>query len=114
MDAATAELNARTADIRKAVEAVGTELQELRDQEKEHILSSYSCLRYHSTCCELRQYACRSRNTFYLTGWVPAAAVREVEGKLAQFPGQAPHQAEKLLPGPGVPALPGDVRPARL
>ena len=47
VDAATAELNARTADIRKAVEAVGT---------------------------------------FYLTGWVPAAAVREVEGKLAQFP----------------------------
>ena len=86
VDAATAELNARTADIRKAVEAVGTELQELRGREKEHILSSYSCLRYHSACCELRQYACRSRNTFYLTGWVPAASVREVEEKLAQFP----------------------------
>ena len=86
VDAATAELNARTADIRKAVEAVGTELQELRGREKEHILSSYSCLRYHSACCELRQYACRSRNTFYLTGWVPAAAVREVEEKLAKFP----------------------------
>ena len=31
----------------------------LRDREKEHS-ASYSCLRYHSACCELRQYACRT------------------------------------------------------
>ncbi|UQT50482.1 hypothetical protein M5E87_14350 [Flavonifractor plautii] len=32
--------------------------------EREHILSSYSYLRYHSECCGLRQYACRSKGTF--------------------------------------------------
>ena len=35
---------------------------------------------------ELRQYACRSKGTFYLTGWVPAAAVPEIEETLARFP----------------------------
>ena len=66
--------------------AAGDDVEELRRQEREHILSSYSYLRYHSECCGLRQYACRSKGTFYLTGWVPAAAVPEIEETLARFP----------------------------
>ena len=86
MDNATAELNAQVEAAQAAVAQVGQELEELRRQEREHILSSYSYLRYHSECCGLRQYACRSKGTFYLTGWVPAAAVPEIEKTLARFP----------------------------
>lgn len=71
VDNATAELNAQVEAAQAAVAQVGQELEELRRQEREHILSSYSYLRYHSECCGLRQYACRSKGTFYLTGWVP-------------------------------------------
>ena len=86
VDAATAELNARVTDAQKAVEGVQAQLDKLREEEKPHILASYAYLRYHSECCEMRRYGCRSRNTFYLTGWVPAASVPEVEQKLAAFP----------------------------
>ena len=86
VDNATAELNAQVEAAQAAVAQVGQELEELRRQEREHILSSYSYLRYHSECCGLRQYACRSKGTFYLTGWVPAAAVPEIEKTLARFP----------------------------
>lgn len=86
VDNATAELNAQVEAAQAAVAQVGQELEELRRQEREHILSSYSYLRYHSECCGLRQYACRSKGTFYLTGWVPAAAVPEIEETLARFP----------------------------
>lgn len=67
VDNATAELNAQVEAAQAAVAQVGQELEELRRQEREHILSSYSYLRYHSECCGLRQYACRSKGTFYLT-----------------------------------------------
>lgn len=86
VDNATAELNAQVEAAQAAVAQVGQELEELRRHEREHILSSYSYLRYHSECCGLRQYACRSKGTFYLTGWVPAAAVPEIEETLARFP----------------------------
>ena len=86
VDNATAELNAQVEAAQAAVAQVGQELEELRRHEREHILSSYSYLRYHSECCGLRQYACRSKGTFYLTGWVPAAAVPEIEKTLARFP----------------------------
>ena len=89
LDTLAAELSAKQGEAEEAVRSAGTlagELEELRRQEREHILSSYSYLRYHSECCGLRQYACRSKGTFYLTGWVPAAAVPEIEKTLARFP----------------------------
>ena len=89
LDTLAAELSAKQGEAEEAVRSAGTlagELEELRRQEREHILSSYSYLRYHSECCGLRQYACRSKGTFYLTGWVPAAAVPEIEETLARFP----------------------------
>ena len=85
VDTATAELNARAEEAQAEAERMGSELEQLREKERERILSSYSYLRYHSECRELRQYACRSKGTFYLTGWVPAAEVAEVEQRLSQF-----------------------------
>ena len=45
VDNATAELNAQVEAAQAAVAQVGQELEELRRQEREHILSSYSYLR---------------------------------------------------------------------
>ena len=86
VDSTMADLSAQVEQARAAVAQATADLEALRVQERERILSSYSYLRYHSECCEMRQYACRSRGTFYLTGWVPAAAVPEVERALEQFP----------------------------
>ena len=86
VDNATAELGARVEKLQAETDGVKAELDRLREKEREHILSAYSYLRYHSECCEMRQYACRSKGTFYLTGWVPEAAVPDFEQKLSQFP----------------------------
>ena len=85
-DSAVEQLRAQEEELRNQMDQVDAGLAELREREREHILSSYSCLRFHSECCQLRQYACRSKGTFYLAGWVPADTVPEVERKLSQFP----------------------------
>ena len=83
---ALSELNARVEAAQEEIQQVAKERDRLREEERERILSSYSYLRYRSECRELRQYACRSKSTFYLTGWVPASSVAEVEAKLTRFP----------------------------
>ena len=60
-------------------------LAALREQEGERLAASYSYLRYHSACRDLRRYACHTRESFYLTGWVPADAVAGLQEKMAQF-----------------------------
>ena len=86
VDTAIAQLEAQASETRAALAQLEEQANALREQEREKILSAYSCLRWHSECCDLRRYACRSRGTFYLTGWVPAANLPEIEGKLADFP----------------------------
>ena len=74
--------------VRKAGEETGQveqALAALREQEGERLAASYSYLRYHSACRDLRRYACHTRESFYLTGWVPADAVAGLQEKMAQF-----------------------------
>ena len=85
VEQAIAELNAGVERMKgEAAQAEG-ELRALREQERGRLLSDYAYLRYHSECRDLRRYACRSRDSFYLVGWVPEDAVAEIQERMAQF-----------------------------
>lgn len=85
VEQAIAELNAGVERMKgEAAQAEG-ELKALREQERGRLLSDYAYLRYHSECRDLRRYACRSRDSFYLVGWVPEDAVADIQERMAQF-----------------------------
>ena len=85
VEQAIAELNAGVERMKgEAAQAEG-ELRALREQERGRLLSDHAYLRYHSECRDLRRYACRSRDSFYLVGWVPEDAVAEIQERMAQF-----------------------------
>lgn len=85
VEQAIAELNAGVERMKgEAAQAEG-ELRALWEQERGRLLSDYAYLRYHSECRDLRRYACRSRDSFYLVGWVPEDAVAEIQERMAQF-----------------------------
>ncbi|HJB99176.1 MAG TPA: ATPase V [Candidatus Flavonifractor merdavium] len=85
VEQAIAELNAGVERMKgEAAQAEG-ELRALREQERGRLLSDYAYLRYHSECRDLRRYACRSRDSFYLVGWVPGDAVADIQERMAQF-----------------------------
>ena len=85
VEQAIAELNAGVERMKgEAAQAEG-ELRALREQERGRLLSDYAYLRYHSECRDLRRYACRSRDSFYLVGWVPEDAVADIQERMAQF-----------------------------
>ncbi len=82
---AIADLTAQAAEKRAQAAQAEEELKQLREQEKGRLLSDYAYLRYHSECRQLRQYACRSRDSFYLVGWVPEDALEELRKKMEGF-----------------------------
>lgn len=85
VEQAIAELNAGVERMKgEAAQAEG-ELRALREQERGRLLSDYAYLRYHSECRDLRRCACRSRDSFYLVGWVPEDAVADIQERMAQF-----------------------------
>ena len=69
-----------------ARDAARQELESLCADERERLLEEYCCLRYNSECCTLRSYACASRESFYLTGWVPESGVEALQEKMNAFP----------------------------
>ena len=85
VDQATAELTAQAEAKKKEAARAAEELKALREQEKGRLLSDYAYLRYHSECRDLRRYACRSRDSFYLVGWVPEDALDGLREKMATF-----------------------------
>ena len=85
VDQATAELTAQAEAKKQKAAQAAEELKALREQEKGRLLSDYAYLRYHSECRDLRRYACRSRDSFYLVGWVPEDALDGLREKMAKF-----------------------------
>lgn len=61
-------------------------LRALCSAEREKLLSYYSYLRYSNDSYDLRRFAARSKDTFYLMGWVPKTAADTVKKRLADFP----------------------------
>lgn len=85
VEQAIAELNAGVERMKGEGAQAEGELRALREQERGRLLSDYAYLRYHSECRDLRRYACRSRDSFYLVGWVPEDAVADIQERMAQF-----------------------------
>lgn len=74
VEEAIADLEARTLEAENQMRALEWETKTLREAEREKLLGAYTWLRYHKECRDVRRYAACSRETFYLTGWVPEAA----------------------------------------
>ena len=85
VEQAIGDLNAKVERLKGEAAQVEGELKALREQERSRLLSDYAYLRYHSECRDLRRYACRSRDSFYLVGWVPEDALPQLQEKMAQF-----------------------------
>ncbi|MCI8538844.1 MAG: ATPase V [Oscillospiraceae bacterium] len=64
-------LSGDTRKVEAELMGIQRELDEIRVRERETFLRYTSWLRYRWECYELRRYAAQSRETFYLTGWVP-------------------------------------------
>ena len=82
---AVTELKAQMTAARADAEQAEQELEEARDQERERLMSYWSYLRWNSECRSLRRYACRTRDSFYLTGWVPEDEVAGIQAKIGSF-----------------------------
>ena len=85
LEAALADLESQVQAAREGAAEVDRQLEALRDGAREELLSRHAYLRYHSSCLELRRYACRSRESFYLAGWVPADQADAFQDKLSQL-----------------------------
>lgn len=82
---AVADLRLQAEQASQAADQAERELAEMREREREKLLSSYSYLRWHSECRALRRCACQTRDSFYLAGWVPEDEAAGIQEKLAQF-----------------------------
>ena len=85
-EAAIAALGRQAEQDALAADQAGRALATRRAEERKRLLSGYSYLRYQNECYDLRRYACRSRDSFYLSGWVPAEAVNAFQEKMSRFP----------------------------
>ena len=80
------ELTAQAGQAEEALRALREEKAAFAAKEGERLRAVCSWLRYHSELAGLRRYAARSKETFYLTGWVPEDCLEETMGRLAAFP----------------------------
>ena len=63
------------------LEEAQKELDAMRQQEKDQLLSYYSVLKYYKDTYDMRQFAAHTNDTFYLCGWVPEANLKAFEKK---------------------------------
>lgn len=82
VDEAIADIKTRIQTAETEAERLRGEISALRQTEKETLLSVFTFLRYRKECCDIQRYAACSRETFYLTGWVPQTAVAALMEKL--------------------------------
>lgn len=82
---AIAELGHASEAADRAVQAVDAAFKTLREEERQHLLTAYSHLRYQNDAYDVRRFAAHSRDTFYLMGWVPEDAQQALENCLTQF-----------------------------
>lgn len=80
------EFTSLAAKAEDALQSIEDERAALAVKEEPKLQSVCSSLRYHSGLRDLRRYAACSKESFYLTGWMPEDAVPELEQRLAQFP----------------------------
>ena len=86
LEEALADLQGQAVKADREAENAVSELAKLTESERETLLSLCSGLRYQNDSYDLRRYAVRSRDTFYLMGWVPQDAVDSAMKRLSAFP----------------------------
>ena len=83
---AIGDLEKLAAKAREKLAALDQEERAFAVRETPRLLAVYSWLRYHNERYNLRQYAARSQETFYLMGWVPEEALADFTARLDAFP----------------------------
>ena len=86
VEEAVAELEMRAGRDQTDLEKLETDLAGLREREGAQLLAVCAWLRYESQCRQLRGFACRSRESFYLMGWVPVDQVEAVRRRVQDMP----------------------------
>lgn len=71
--------------FRQKLAAAEQALVELRERERERLLSYYSVLKYYKDTYDMRRYAAHTNDTFYLCGWVPQENMTQFEEKFKPF-----------------------------
>lgn len=74
-ETALSRLDREAREAEAGLAEIQRQLEEIRTQDREPFLRYTAWLRYRWECHELRRYAAQSRETFYLTGWVPEDAL---------------------------------------
>jgi V/A-type H+-transporting ATPase subunit I len=82
VEAAVADMTAQSQAADREAERLQSDLDAMKDSEQEKLLDAFTYLRFHKECCDVRRYAACSRETFYLTGWVPQTEVQALTEKL--------------------------------
>ena len=85
-DEAIGALTKLAAKAEEKLSALDREQAEFAQKEAPRLHAVYAWLRYHSERYDLRRYAARSRETFYLMGWVPQPELDGLTQKLEAFP----------------------------
>ena len=85
VEQAIADLRSQAVEADAAAASLEEQRSALREAEHDKLLSLYSGLRYQNDAYDLRRYAARSRDTFYLMGWVPRDAAPALMEKLSAF-----------------------------
>lgn len=86
VEEAVTELEERAGQDQAGLEKLEADLTGLREREGAQLLAVCAWLRYESQCRQLRRYACRSSESFYLAGWVPADQVEQVRKRVEEMP----------------------------
>lgn len=80
-------LTRQAAEAEESAAGLAQQKAELAGQEGERLLALRSCLCRESAVMDMRRYGARSRETFYLTGWVPGGELEEFRQRAEQFDG---------------------------
>ncbi len=72
-------LKSEIEDLRHQADAVTESIKKVRTDEHDNFLSAFSYLRYLYQAYEVRMYAQRSYDTFFITGWIPQTSSKAFE-----------------------------------
>ena len=82
---AIAALRHEMEDDEQALEQLKTQRAELAGQQQEHLLSLRSWLCRENQVMEMRRFGARSKETFYLMGWVPEEDLQDFLARLDSY-----------------------------
>lgn len=86
VEQAIADLRAQADQAQAEAQDLSLQLEEFSAHARSELLAMCSGLRWLNDAYDVRRYAARSKDTFYLVGWTPRDAAPELQEHLACFP----------------------------